>query len=169
MTTSNHDLEELARLMVFRLDGVVLQDDLQRMKPKSNMRLIINLGNLENGGTHWIALQIRKNVAMHFDSFGGPASTAIKDFCKGYKLHYTNKIIQAIESNLCGFYCLAFFYYNKNSIIKDIEKNTNKFTNLFSNNPDMNAGRLRGLLDAWLPQSTPNRLYKLLHENILYK
>lgn len=169
MTTSNVDLDELARILGLNIQ-VVLQDDLQRLTPYEQQKLIINLGNLENGGTHWVALKIHGRVAMHFDSFGGPPTTAIKEYCKGYKLAHTNKIIQAIESNLCGWYCLAFFYYVKHSIKKNIIESTNDFTNLFSRNPDMNAGRLRGMLRAWLPEHrTPKRLYDLLFQRIKYK
>ena len=171
MALSNFELEDLGKILGFHVE-VCLQDQLQMMTAnKQNGKYIINLGNLQNGGTHWVALQFKKNVAMYFDSFGAPPPPNVITFAKNSKkLGYSNQITQAIESELCGWYCLAFLYYNLHTQHDDILKSTNQFTNMFSHNADFNAGRLRIFMDGILPkQKTPQKLYDLLFEKIKYK
>ena len=61
------------------------------------------------GGSHWSCFYIKDNKSFYFDGFG----TSLDNFlfkqipkpviCHNYK-------IQDINSNLCGSYCLFFFF-----------------------------------------------------------
>ena len=69
----------------------------------------VNIGNYQNGGSHWCAFYIKDNKSYYFDSFGGqPDKFLLKQLPK--PIIYHNYIIQDINSQLCGSYCLYFFY-----------------------------------------------------------
>ena len=69
----------------------------------------VNIGNYENGGSHWCAFYIKDNKPYYFDSFGGsPDKFLLKQLPK--PIIYHNYKIQDINSKLCGSYCLYFFY-----------------------------------------------------------
>jgi hypothetical protein len=114
----------LAERMDIPLEGVYFKDELpKQLKP--NKAYIINLqdsideeGN-DNSGTHWTYLQIGeyKNKAyapIFFDPYGAPPSESIKAAVqRSFKkyLPYTNKDVQSLMNNACGFYCLALGHY----------------------------------------------------------
>ena len=69
----------------------------------------INIGNYENGGSHWCRFIIKDNESFYFDSFGGsPDKFLLNQLPK--PIIYQNYKIQDINSKLCGSYCLYFFY-----------------------------------------------------------
>ena len=69
----------------------------------------INIGNYENGGSHWCCFIVKDNKSFYFDSFGGsPDKFLLNQLHKPIKNH--NYKIQDINSRLCGSYCLYFFY-----------------------------------------------------------
>ena len=72
-------------------------------------RGFVNIGNYENGGSHWCAFYIKDNKSYYFDSFGGnPDKYLLNQLPK--PIIYHNCKIQDINSKLCGSYCLYFFY-----------------------------------------------------------
>ena len=72
-------------------------------------RGFINIGNYQNGGSHWCVFYIKDNKSFYFDSFGGtPDKFLLKQLPK--PIIYHNYKIQDIDSQLCGSYCLYFFY-----------------------------------------------------------
>ena len=69
----------------------------------------INIGNNENGGSHWCCFIVKDSKSFYFDSFGGsPDKFLLKQLPKPTIYH--NYKIQDINSQLCGSYCLYFFY-----------------------------------------------------------
>jgi hypothetical protein len=139
--TSNTDLEELLKnLKITNFQGCYFKDELNELKPNSSY--IINLqsefndkGN-RNNGTHWVALVTdNRSNAIYFDSFGSPPPTSIIKLLKKYKYKYgyTNKVIQNIRSDLCGYFAVAFIYFltKHPSRTTNINKNTNIFINVF--------------------------------------
>jgi hypothetical protein len=169
MSLTNFELEDLAKLLKMRV-VVLLQDQLVNYKADTkNGKYIINLGNLKNGGTHWIALQFKNNKeCVYFDSFGAPPPTKVKAFIpKACKFAYTTHISQALESELCGWFCLGFLTWNSRSITKSLIASSNEWSNKFSNNPDFNAGRIRMYIHHWLP-NLPKRLFDILMQKIIY-
>ena len=69
----------------------------------------VNIGDYENGGSHWCAFYIKDNKSYYFDSFGGqPDRFLLNQLPK--PILYHNYKIQDINSKLCGSYCLYFFY-----------------------------------------------------------
>ena len=69
----------------------------------------INIDNGSRGGTHWTVFIVKVNKSYYFDSFGGhPDKSILNQLPK--PIIYHNYKIQDINSQLCGSYCLYFFY-----------------------------------------------------------
>jgi len=175
MSLTNLELEELGKNMkIYPSVKVLLQTELTKNKinPK-NGNYIINLtDNVElNGGTHWVALCVKNNKAVYFDSFAGPADLDILLFMKEIKQKgYNQKIIQAIESSLCGWYCLGFLYYcQMMSDKQDVLTSANSFTHFFKDDTDINASIIRRLILSWMNKKRIRPyLISKLNEKIKY-
>ena len=70
---------------------------------------VINLDEYADVGTHWIALYVKNNEVIYFDSFGVEhVPKEIKKFI-GHKNIKTNIFkIQADNSIMCGYFCIGF-------------------------------------------------------------
>ena len=69
----------------------------------------INIDNGSKGGTHWTCFKVKNNKSYYFDIFGeAPDKFLLNQLPKPIK--YLNYKIQDINSQLCGSYCLFFFY-----------------------------------------------------------
>ena len=78
----------------------------------------INIDNGSQGGSHWTAFYIKNNKSYYFDSFGGaPDKFLLNQLPK--PIIYHNYKIQDIDSQLCGSYCLYFFYLIERMIYYD--------------------------------------------------
>ena len=121
---TDKQITELSKKMKFSLAGIYFKDELPR-KLQYNKGYVINLqdgtdeeGN-SNDGSHWTALQVNKYPngkiePIFFDPYGVPPSENIKKWVLnncGKKLPYTEKDIQSLMNNACGWYCCAFLHY----------------------------------------------------------
>ena len=121
---TDSQIEDLAKRMNIPLAGVYFKDELP-FKLQTNKTYIINLQDSttddghENDGTHWTMLQINQTPngtiePIFFDPYGQPPSEIIKkDVKRCFKkyLPYTNKDVQSLMNNACGFYCLALAHF----------------------------------------------------------
>ena len=93
-------------------------------------------GEYENTGTHWIALFVKTNEVIYFDSFGiehipkeinkfigNEQSSSAKARNKKIKANIFR--IQAYDSIMCGYFCIEFINYMFKS------KTLLDYTNLF--------------------------------------
>ena len=110
-----------------RFNGVYSRNNLPKTIKKG--AYVINLDEYENTGTHWIALFVKTNEVIYFDSFG------IEHIPKEIEHAIGNKEIkasifrlQAYDSIMCGYYCIEFINY----MLKG--KTLLNYTNLFSPN-----------------------------------
>ena len=90
---------------------------------------MINLDDYKSIGTHWIGLCVNDNNVTYFDGFG--IEHIPKEIIKfiGNKNIITNIYrIQAWDSIMCGYFCIAFI----NFMLKG--KSSLGYTNLFSLN-----------------------------------
>jgi hypothetical protein len=130
---SNIDLDKMATTNGISLVGIFSKDELPS-RPR-NGNYIINLQDADDGnGTHWTAFTIIGNkYACYFDSFGFMPPTPILNYLSSYKPYgYSNRQIQDISSDYCGYYCLAFLKTMKTSTKQPYERFDdflNKFTN----------------------------------------
>ena len=87
-----------------RFNGVYSRDNLPKITKKG--AYVINLDEYENTGTHWIALFIKTNEVIYFDSFGIkhiPKETN-KFIGNNKKIKANIFRIQAYESIMCGYF-----------------------------------------------------------------
>ena len=120
-----------------RFNGVYSRDNLPKITRK--VAYVINLDEYENTGTHWIALFVKTNEVINFDSFGiEHIPKEINKFIRfkelGPAVGSNKKIkanifrIQAYDSIMCGYFCIEFMNY----MLKG--KTLLEYTNLFSPN-----------------------------------
>ena len=99
---------------------------------------VINLDEYENTGTHWIALFVKTNEVIYFDSFGIEhfpkeinkfiGKTKLSSLERNKKIKANIFRIQAYDSIMCGYFCVKFINYMlKGKTLLD-------YTNLFSPN-----------------------------------
>ena len=90
-----------------KFNGVYSRDNLPKTIKKG--AYVINLDEYENTGTHWIALFVKTNEAIYFDSFDiEHIPNEINKFI-GNKNSISNIFrIQAYDSIMCGYFCIEF-------------------------------------------------------------
>ena len=110
-----------------RFNGVYSRNNLLNGVKKGTY--VINLDEYENTGTHWIALFVKTNEAIYFDSFGKEyIPKEINKFIGNNNIKSNIFRIQAYDSIICGYFCMEFINYMlKGKTLLD-------FTNLFSPN-----------------------------------
>ena len=111
-----------------KFNGVYSRDNLPKITKKG--AYVINLDEYENADTHWIALFIKTNEVIYFDSFGiEHIPKEINKFIRNNKKIKANIFrIQAYDSIMCGYFCIDFINY----VLKG--KTLLDYTNLFSPN-----------------------------------
>jgi hypothetical protein len=144
---TDDQIETLSKAMGFPLEGVYFKDELPK-KLKFNTGYVINLQNStdedgnDNSGTHWTCLQVNKYPSgliepIFLDPYGVAPSESIKKFVKdgcGKHLPYTEKDIQSLMNNACGFYCCAFLHFINcwEQRTKDLYQDSSNFLELFN-------------------------------------
>ena len=69
----------------------------------------VNIDNGAKGGTHWTAYIIKNNKSYYFGSFGGQPDKLLLNHSPKPIIYHIYKI-QDVNSQLCGSFCLYFFY-----------------------------------------------------------
>ena len=106
-----------------RFNGVYSRDNLPKIIKKG--AYVINLDEYENAGTHWIALFVKTNEVIYFDSFGIEHIPKEIELAIGNKKIKANRFrIQSYDSIMCGYLCIELI---KGKTLLD-------YTNLFSPN-----------------------------------
>ena len=97
-TMNQSQLQKIYKYPIYPRDSKIYSD-----------KGFVNIDNGSQGGTHWTCFCIKHNKSYYFDSFGGAADKfLLKQLPK--PITYHNYKIQHINSQLCGSYCLYFFY-----------------------------------------------------------
>ena len=110
-----------------RFNGLYSRDNLSN-KIKDGA-YVINLDKHSDIGTHWVALWVNINNVTYFDSFGVEhIPKEIKTFIKNKNVKTNIFRIQAYDSIMCGYFCIAFIDF----MFKG--KSLTDYTNLFSPN-----------------------------------
>lgn len=142
-------INDLSIKMNIPLEGCFFKDELPS-KLKTNKVYIINIedgtdddGN-QNQGTHWTMAYIRetpngKIQPIYFDPYGCPPPENVKKIIEkqtNMKCPYTEKDIQSLMNNACGFYCMAMAHficsnkYRRNDLYHDVEVFLDMFDDL---------------------------------------
>lgn len=161
---SNFDIEKICNKLDLNLVGVFSKDTLPNKKKIGSY--YVNLQNHDDGeGTHWVFFKIfnddnRHNCetitksnnervyrcgALYFDPFGIDMPKEVEEFLEEFKpIPFSNRHIQNIRSEVCGWYCIACDYalehkQNGNSHLDDYEK----FLNMWDETPSKNLKLLK--------------------------
>ena len=125
MSLTDTQITNLCKRMEIPLADIVFKDELHAPL-EYNKAYFVNLEDShnedgsENDGTHWTYLQLVKypngNIAkIFFDPYGAPPSEnikkVVKETTKTEGLPYTEKDIQSLLNNACGWYCLALGHF----------------------------------------------------------
>ena len=93
-----------------RFNGVYSRNNLPKNIKKG--AYAINLDEYENTGTHWIALFVKTNEAIYFDSFCiEHIPNEINKFIGNKNIKSNIFRLQAYDSIMCGYYCIQFINY----------------------------------------------------------
>ena len=107
-------------LMVFILEMI------NKIKDRA---YVINLDEYFDIGTHWVVLWVNNNNVTYFDSFGVEhIRKEIVKFIKNKNIKTNIFKIQAYDSIMCRYFCIAFI----DLMLKS--KSLTEYTNLFSPN-----------------------------------
>lgn len=111
---------------------------------------VVNMEDEEDGnGTHWVFCKIpEKGNGLYFDSFGVYPPEDVKKFIKPLKIMFSERQIQDVKSDMCGYYCSALAYYLKHDANpkKSLEDNFFCFLDMFSDDTKKNDKILREYL-----------------------
>ena len=132
---SNFDIIDICHVLNIPLKEVCCKDELPK-KPTEGA-YIINMANSNEKGTHWVSFILKNKNLIYFDSFGiAPPQEVYKFPKKNTNIIWSKKEIQNINSECCGYYCIAFLYYILN-IGTGYE-----FLNMFKDDPTKNSNIL---------------------------
>ena len=93
-------------LMVFILEIIYLKQE------KNETTCVVNLDNYKNTGTHWIALYVKNNEVIYFDSFDVEhIPKEIKRLIEHKNIKTNIFRIQADNSIMCGDFCIGFIEF----------------------------------------------------------
>ena len=107
---SNQYIDQLMQEISYTFRGTFSADNIPEFEGE-NFSLIINLSNVGEKGSHFIAVSISENQILYFDSFGSlQTNSNIEKYLKRYKkrILYTKYQIQHLISSHCGFFCISF-------------------------------------------------------------
>ena len=102
------------KLRIPNFRGVFMLDQLQRMKPRRNECVIVNLDRSAGPGTHWIAFCKRGTETLYYDSFGDlPPPKEIVQYIGGSSsIKYNFEPEQKYNASICGKRCIEFLLKN---------------------------------------------------------
>ena len=108
-----------------RFNGVYSRSNLPKMI--KNGAYVINIDEYADVGTHWIALYVKNNEVIYFDSFGVEhVPKEVKNFIGNKDIKTNIFRIQAYNSIMCSYFCIGFIDFMLAG------KTLIDFTNLFS-------------------------------------
>jgi hypothetical protein len=159
---SNYQIADIAKDLGINLPLINILMKNELTKPKINNYIVNLQSNNQGHGTHWTALIISQKESFYFDAFGVLPSLEVIQFCKkrkGTHLYFNNWIVQDIESELCGWYCLGLLLYNKlyGNKYATLRECCNAYINMFHDNTKSNGDILKRFLSP----------YRIHHRNIL--
>lgn len=128
MTTTNFELIDICKYYELPLVDILMQDEIDDLTPNDGF-YIVTLADSNTNGVHWVCLYVLKQQVIYFDSFGAtPALETIKFIKKRTKKSYFNNwILQNLNTEKCGFYCIINLFVDdtkkNNGILKDFYTN----------------------------------------------
>jgi hypothetical protein len=133
--TTNHELIIMCQKnkLNLKIDDIIMADQIPLLKKTKNHNYIINLGDFNTGGSHWVFFSVRKNNCCYIDSFGGLPNKEVIEYVRKNKLScgYSNYICQTIKSTRCGIYCINALKHMQNCNENNIFTVANDYVNIY--------------------------------------
>jgi hypothetical protein len=105
-----------------KINYIGFSENLQEL-PKDGLS-IINLGDNQQGGSHWTMLWVEPKYVIYFDSYGvGPEDNIIR-LAGRRTISYNMKQIQGYTESFCGIWalCAAAFIAKKKDKAKALDE-----------------------------------------------
>ena len=162
MSLTNFDLHRLCKQMDLPIVGVFSKDELEPI-PQQIGTSYINMSDAHEAGTHFVCFKIvcdedrdnykgKKNKnkvceAIYFDSIGIDMPIEVANSLKNFRpIAYSNRHIQNIHSDVCGWYCLLFDYALEHKQMDDTYvEDFERFLNNWSDNTITNTKLLKSI------------------------
>lgn len=154
--STNVDLIVAAARNHIPLNGIFFKNRLPALIKDGGY--IFNLADdTDAEGTHWTAAWVEpdthgKKQVVYFDPFGFAPPENVKLFFKVIDptLHYSKKVVQNIDSFICGYFVLYFLWYMHRMASKErnIFQRMRDFLSLWSEDVKDNRSRLEKYLRA---------------------
>ena len=117
---TDHDLYQVANNLNLEIDDIDFVKDLFS-EPLEDGNYIANLGNRNNGGTHWVGIILKGNLLAYFDPFGFRPPEIIVKYCKDNNIRclFSMNQTQKLNEYICGLYCILYFLISSYHRVKD--------------------------------------------------
>ena len=158
---SNFDLNDISEHYNFPLTEVLMKDELRAISPRDGNYIINLQSSTQGNGTHWVCSVIRGNNLFYFDPFGVLPPEEVITFCRRIPkshLGYSEKHIQHIKGETCGFYVAGFLIHLHNNPKMDLYTASKKFIEMF----DYDTAKINGILKTYFRNLPKSRGFKLL-------
>jgi hypothetical protein len=109
---------------------------------------------------------LNKKLSIYFDSFGADEPVDVIKFIDKFntkKTIFNNQIIQDLESDVCGYYCVAIFLFMKNHIMMVKDLALKKFLKLFEDDTKLNIEVLKNIFKKYCKKKKIHPLLKRLY------
>jgi hypothetical protein len=139
--TTNLDLAKYAKLL--NVPVTIMMND-QFKIPRLGY-YILNLENHGEDGSHWITIICGKKECFYFDSFGAPPTKNVHIRLRERygKIYMNNKIIQDLNSDMCGLYCLGLIVYVHRHQHISLLTACDQYLNMFDDDTEKNNSILK--------------------------
>ena len=106
--SSQDIIKHVTQLKISHFRGVFSRDSLPKKMYKDECT-VINLANLSEEGSHWVAYFKKDNNIWYFDSFGDlPPPIELQKHFEGYNILYNYSNYQNYNTFICGHLCIDF-------------------------------------------------------------
>ena len=118
---SNHFIDSILRPLHIGFHGVFSANTIPTQLLRCEaFSVICNLSNVNERGSHFVAIIVEPKRVLYLDSLGLPCIVLeINNFLRRLKkpVFYNSRQIQDFKSKYCGFYCILFvLHFHKPSI-----------------------------------------------------
>ena len=126
-------LKKIDKKNGYRFVGVVMRDQLHKIKCPSKGFFIVNYDASHQSGSHWVGVVKNNNNIYHFGSYGIPVLPEIQAKFSKCNIYYNDRPVQLSGTNICGHLTLAFIEHmiKKNAsfyqFISDALQSSNRF------------------------------------------
>jgi len=121
------EIDHVLRHCVPEFRGVYAAD---RLPPFGAGSLVVNTDPHDKSGNHWIAIKVNREWftghldVEYFDSYGLAPLPQFKEYLRGYPIQYNKEMLQDLDTNVCGQYCIYFLFYRSGGVsMHDIIRN----------------------------------------------